>query len=1151
MTLPSKALPGVKIKQFFPVTSSTDVTPAQAACLIGPMRTVVPGEAGILWGDYFGTYTPVVMPGSGSWSITSDVGASVNATDVTVRFADASVSFTGATYFHAGVVQNDSNITVLEAIVTAIQEAPIAASLIRGYRIKLDNPLTDWAATLTLLPSQFALDEGFLPSLIVTVNTGSGVASTTIAGVSIQTSAVTGAVAFSGAGTVAHDYPDLAANWSEIKTANLTPAIVFGIEEIPEKFTYDLTSRQKAAVTAFIGKSSAAQAFKRDFAVWRPDATGSAGTGTIAIDGTPGSTALTTSASGAVAVGDVIRTAAGVLVGVVRSGATTSWTLFENYVGTDIAAESFVKVSPSDSALSISFPPMEGTQRVTALSVSTGVEYDLIASSDAGHTAASADYSVSGAVIGSAYPDGANLVSINMAGNTLATLLDQDLIIRAVYIPEHVMSPLPVRKYAALRSGQSAVYEASRIDDFVAASSVVTALPVASKAAAARMTYSAVSSLFDFADPANEPIAVLDLRPTLALSFKHDFSDNVTLTLSTLANLPNPQGSASTDIVIKTASGAVVDTSTYTYNGTEINPGSGAILSAVNNPCTVYVNCKPDVEFVGDPELKFISAGSGRTDLTPVSLGGGFFRVTRPTAVAPDVAGDPYGAYSINATIEYPVEPEMNLEFVAERNDLDGTFVPFSSIADAAAYAAFNDSYAGQALAADTSFANPTLNALKAAISAQAGIAVYVGIGEMTALRSAPILQRLEREFDPYDIVPITQDYSSALTYIGAHIDKVVATFSGEQHHMNAGKFRVMYFTIDQRRELPVLPSTADTLASVNGKFENYSGGGIAFVANLTAYTSTLANIAVGDYIEFYQVNTAGADSVEGGSFFDKAVAHRFQIVSLDVSTPASSKFVVTDAVLPPELSLALKTYHIERGGAFRIVRVRSDNDVADGISAIAQGVKDRTRQARNPDFIDIELDGVESTVPGYYRSVVEASYRSSQLPHKGMTWRTIPLLTSVKRGTGYYSSDDTIHVMTDNGVDYAIQDRNGGPVYTLKQLTTDRTNQYTANPNVVRVMDFFALGLYNVVKPFIGKLNVNDAAVETLSAVVESFIARMKVETDKDLGGIIVDGTITNIEILDDTETNAGVAISVKIRPARQLEMIDINLYVDSTVAA
>lgn len=1070
MSNPQLSLPGVKVKQFFPQTTSSATAPVQAACLIGPIRTVVPGESGILKGAYFGDLDNLLAPtpDTSKWTITSDVKGT--ATTITVRFADVSVDLSVA----SGLT-NTSNVSVLEALVAALLAAPQAASLIGSYSIGAISSTTPYGATLTILPSKFALDEGYLPSFVI-IPAGTGAAGATFGGVAID-AGTTGVVAFTGAtASVSHALPSLNTNWSEVKVKSLPSSVLFDIEEFHERFTFDGTQRQRDAFADYVGLSVHDMAFKRDFVFWR--------------------------------AGD----------------------------------------SGRDLTIDVTFAPINGTQRVTALDVATGIEYDLHASTDTG--VGTPDFTVSGSPVGSAYAAGASVITLSAAGDTLATLSPgtRDLIIRACYVPKRFMNPLPVAKYASLRPGAADVYVPLRINDFTvdAGALTFTALKSPEKPSGARLSYNAVSAVFNNTSSAST--AYIDLRPVFSKTVKWDASLDSTLNLtSDVLNAPFPIPAANTDIVVKTASGTVIATSEYSYStATTIVTFTGTnALAGVNQPLSVTYNYKPEVTFVGTPALTFIAASSSRTALTATSLGGGWFKVALP-------GGDtnPYGAYSISATVEYPVSPEIQLEFSAERNDLDGVLKEFDDLTSVAADADLADTYAGKTIAPDVTEANPTLHALKIALAAQSGIPIFVGVGEMTANRSSKILQRLERIFDPYDIVPITQDHVSALTYVGAHIDKVIATFSDEQKHLSSGKFRIMYFTAYQGPEQAVVPTTADTIIGT-GKLANYSGGGIAFVADLSAYASSLADIQVGDYVEAYQVNTGSENVNLGGSIFSRAVAHRFRIVQADVASPSSCKFVLSDASLPPTLSNALKTFHIERGCDFRIVRVRDDATLADEFKAYAQGIKNRTRDMRQPDFIEVDDDGVIKVLPGYYRSVIEASYRSAQLPHKGMTWRTLPLITGVKRGLGYYDTNDRIHVMTDGGIDYAIQDFTNGPVYSLKQLTTDRSSKWNQNPNVVRVMDFFSLGLYNAVKPLIGKLNVNDAASETLSSIVESFIARMKITSDKDLGGIIVSGRVGSIDVLDDSETNAGVAITVYIRVAQQLEEIRINLYVDNNPTA
>lgn len=546
-------------------------------------------------------------------------------------------------------------------------------------------------------------------------------------------------------------------------------------------------------------------------------------------------------------------------------------------------------------------------------------------------------------------------------------------------------------------------------------------------------------------------------------------------------------------------------------------------------------------------------AGSGYISCPTVTVGGGGSSGTAISTIAGVLT---IGVVSLTATTEYPVAPEVRIEFSADRSDLDGKLFVIPDVDTIQSTAEFKDVYAGQDISADLTQANLTLHAAKIASSVSQGIPVLVGIGEMTSLRSGKILQRLEREFSAYHIVALSQDSNSILSLVGAHVDKVVNTFSGDQVHLNVGKFRVLYATLDQRPEVQIAPAVNGEISTVLGKIGNSLISGLQITSSTIGLTGNLESISSGDYIEFYQDDITPKKALMAVSppSKKKPVAKRLKIDSIDTSVVDEITFHISDSSLPASLDFS-QDYGFVRSAPFRIVRVRSDfqlaTDINESVAAIGVGTNGRRRWIRQPDFVTINDDGTERIVPGYYRSVVEASVRANALPHQGMSKFPLPLLLNVNRGLGYYSDDDVINIMTDGGADYAILEFDGGPVSSLQQLTADRTNKFTQAPTVTEIMDFVALSLYNSLKIYLGVTNVYQENIEGIAATATAVLERMKTIRNDKLGPMILRYRLISIEALPITSTNSGVKLQISVAPSEANEEIDIDLFVDTEASA
>lgn len=1227
---PTRLLPGVYVIEQFPQVAAvaTGATPLET--LIGPVRTIVPGEQGILGGPAFSTLAPLLSSAVTKWQFTvavTGIGTAV------VSFAGTVINFTAL----AATRTEDFVIALRASLLTGT-----TASYIKDIQTAVTgNIVTGDTITVTILASDNAIATGFFPSMTFAV-TGLVVVNSSI-------NPVTVTVAISQEAETNVSLPTLPANWLNIKNRRVMEEVIYSLDASrqgvafsePERFYFDLTTRMNDALTSYIGLSTQAKAFYGDF-LYFADASAAAG------------------------------------------------------------------------SITVSKPVLNGTQRVTAISVNTGVEYEL---------RLTYDYTVSNSRVAGAYQEG-DSVSLSSPA-TLDVFGTGPILVRLVYVPDRYVMPLPVLNYTPLTPGAVSVLSPMPLTAFTFdASGSSIAMDHVAPPTAARFSYTSLANVTKVAGSLSQDV---NLAPRLAKTFSVNATGISDTTFDTSAlGLSNIDASS---IIVTRADGTVLAGSGTDYSFasgvfTFVAAGPLAATAAASNPLQIKLVYVPQVTFVGAPTL-VTNVAAGLLNYTPAltHLGGGLYNINTPGYVAtiaitsgtakdfhtgdqitftggvfataatatvvsnlaivnlaittgtaagfvtgdtitfdtvaggtfttPAIAvvtsaagaidsisftapgatkGTGYTAVPTNfsvttgvgvkgtatitagatiggidsivltspgigytaiptgftvgtgtgvagsaaitatptlgpanasivatvmitATVEYPIQPQIQLEFMAERGDLDGQlFFPTSAL-DLTNSALLADVYASQAIAPNLTIANPTLHAAAMALSVTGPSPVCVAVGDFVSGRIEKALNALQSQPNPYWLVPITQDSSAALSLIGAHVDTMVATINGLQIHYAPGGFRNMMTTLDQRNEVSVIPEAADTLFGV-GYLVNAGTGGIAVRANLTGVTGDPELIVPGYYVEFYQADPTNAAAIVGNTVA-KPIPRRLKIVAVDVSTPSAALFTVTDASLPAILDAdgaADTTFYLKLGAPFRVLNVRSDADLSvdfqtatETRGAATNGMRRWTMQ---PDICTITdvTDNALRGAPGYYKAVMTEAVREINPANVSMTRQPIPRIAGVNRNRGFYSTDDIINGLTSAGVDYAVQEVTNGPVSSLQELTSNRFDQWTQAPMVLQVVDMAARKCVAALDPFIGSANIQSGTLSAVTMTCGAVIREMMETTGDSLHGpLILEGRVIEVGRLSATSTNPGIFVVLGITSSQEVGEIRVTIDVDT----
>jgi hypothetical protein len=178
---------------------------------------------------------------------------------------------------------------------------------------------------------------------------------------------------------------------------------------------------------------------------------------------------------------------------------------------------------------------------------------------------------------------------------------------------------------------------------------------------------------------------------------------------------------------------------------------------------------------------------------------------------------------------------------------------------------------------------------------------------------------------------------------------------------------------------------------------------------------------------------------------------------------------------------------------------------IAETIQAAAQAYGFRRGFYVHPDQVGINVSGLEQVVKGYYATACVAGMVGQLPPQQGFTNYPIVGLTRLV-GSNDVFTNQQLNVMAAGGVYILAQDVQGSPVTCRHQLSTSMTSIETRELSITKVVDYASkfqrLGLRN----FIGRSNITQPFLDTLSTVVTGMLKFMSDNS------IIIGGDINNI---------------------------------------
>lgn len=213
------------------------------------------------------------------------------------------------------------------------------------------------------------------------------------------------------------------------------------------------------------------------------------------------------------------------------------------------------------------------------------------------------------------------------------------------------------------------------------------------------------------------------------------------------------------------------------------------------------------------------------------------------------------------------------------------------------------------------------------------------------------------------------------------------------------------------------------------------------------------------------------------------------------------------------------------------------DNDAAAAtIQALGQAYANRRVWMVVPDMCAATIAGLEQQIDGFYMCAGIAGMIGQQPPQQSFTNFPMTGYTRVI-GSNDRFSQNQINVMAAGGAYVIVQDTPGGPLISQFALTTDLTSIETRTDSITKVVDFTAKFLRRGIRNFIGRFNITQGLLDTLSSVIHGLLGFL-VEN-----GVLIGADLNNI--IQDEQTPDTVLVEVRIDPPYPCNFIKLTLQV------
>ena len=365
-----------------------------------------------------------------------------------------------------------------------------------------------------------------------------------------------------------------------------------------------------------------------------------------------------------------------------------------------------------------------------------------------------------------------------------------------------------------------------------------------------------------------------------------------------------------------------------------------------------------------------------------------------------------------------------------------------------------------------------------------------------------------------YSLVPLSYDKDIRDLYL-AHINK----FSVPEF----GKWRIGLFSVQS--------SNIDTLYDVW-----YNAGDPTpqdYLATITDYINTPET----DYI-FVEATNGGVDFLAKGVKEGDILRTHYHIDNLGNtvydSYPIAGVLSKTTLLLSTAASSPSLTPE-----KYTIIRNLDASGKIEKLGTISTSIKNRRACLVYPDTL---IDDNNIEVPGYYLCAAISALKSAKVPHQGLTNYTISGFKSVPK-TYIDMNEEELNKLASYGYMIITQDDNNSSIYIRHQLTSNMDYLEYKELSITTNIDNISFYLRNILKPLLGKYNINDDTLDLIRTDLEAGIENLKSVSDKQAGQQLIDAKID--KLYQDENLKDQVRVDLILTIPYPMNTINVHLII------
>jgi hypothetical protein len=248
--------------------------------------------------------------------------------------------------------------------------------------------------------------------------------------------------------------------------------------------------------------------------------------------------------------------------------------------------------------------------------------------------------------------------------------------------------------------------------------------------------------------------------------------------------------------------------------------------------------------------------------------------------------------------------------------------------------------------------------------------------------------------------------------------------------------------------------------------------------------------------------------------------------------------YSTTDLNDPPlPSSLVDEAFSVKiRGAALETAGIPDLDGVAETMAAIGRGYLNRRLWMTFPDQCAGTVEGSEQLLAGFYMNACIAGMIGQYPPQQSFTNFPMSGLTRVI-GSNDTFNDRQMNVMAAGGTWIVIQDAEGAPLTSRMALTTDMTSIETRTDSITKVVDFTAKMLRDALRNFIGRFNITQGFLDSLSSVIQG-VGGSLIEN-----GVLIGFNLNNI--VQDEDNPDTVLVDCTLDPPYPCNYIRLTLVI------